>query len=55
MGEFVKLEVADGIGTILLNRPPINALNDQLTSRAGGRRPGGRGVGRDPRGDHLRR
>ena len=31
MGEFVKLEVADGIGTILLNRPPINALNDQLT------------------------
>ena len=32
MGEFVKLEVADGIGTILLNRPPINALNDQLTA-----------------------
>ena len=31
MGEFIKLEVADGIGTILLNRPPINALNDQLT------------------------
>ena len=31
MGEFVKLEVADGVGTILLNRPPINALNDQLT------------------------
>src|SRR5271169_4974711 len=32
MGEFIKLEIADGIGTILLNRPPINALNDQLTS-----------------------
>jgi len=31
MGELVKLEVADGIGTILLNRPPVNALNDQLT------------------------
>ncbi len=32
MGEFVTLEVADGIGTIRLNRPPVNALNDQLTS-----------------------
>ncbi len=32
MGEFVKLEVADGIGTIRLNRPPVNALNDQLTA-----------------------
>jgi enoyl-CoA hydratase/carnithine racemase len=31
MGELVKLEVSDGIGTILLNRPPVNALNDQLT------------------------
>ncbi len=32
MGEFVNLETADGIGTIRLNRPPVNALNDQLTS-----------------------
>jgi enoyl-CoA hydratase/carnithine racemase len=31
MGEFVNLETADGIGTIRLNRPPVNALNDQLT------------------------
>ncbi len=31
MGEFIKLEIADGIGTILLSRPPVNALNDQLT------------------------
>jgi enoyl-CoA hydratase/carnithine racemase len=31
MGEFVTLEAADGIGTIRLNRPPVNALNDQLT------------------------
>jgi enoyl-CoA hydratase/carnithine racemase len=31
MGEFVTLEIADGIGTIRLNRPPVNALNDQLT------------------------
>jgi len=28
--EFVRLEVADGIGTIRLDRPPVNALNDQL-------------------------
>jgi enoyl-CoA hydratase/carnithine racemase len=29
--EFVRLEVADGIATIRLDRPPVNALNDQLT------------------------
>ncbi len=32
MSEFVRLEVADGIGTIRLDRPPVNALNDQLTA-----------------------
>jgi enoyl-CoA hydratase len=32
MGELVRLEVADGIGTIRLDRPPVNAMNDQLTS-----------------------
>ena len=32
MGEFVYLEVADGIGTIRLNRPKVNALNDQVTT-----------------------
>ena len=32
MGEFVTLEVAAGIGTIRLNRPPVNALNDQITA-----------------------
>jgi enoyl-CoA hydratase/carnithine racemase len=32
MGEFVRLEVADGIGTIRLDRPPVNAMNDQLTA-----------------------
>jgi enoyl-CoA hydratase/carnithine racemase len=31
MGEFVRLEVAGGIGTIRLDRPPVNAMNDQLT------------------------
>ena len=30
MGEFVKLEVEGGIGTIRLDRPPMNALNAQV-------------------------
>ncbi|HLN70779.1 MAG TPA: enoyl-CoA hydratase-related protein [Streptosporangiaceae bacterium] len=32
MADFVRLEVADGIGTIRLDRPKVNALNDQLTA-----------------------
>ena len=32
MAEFVRLEVEDGIGTIRLDRPPVNALNDQVTA-----------------------
>jgi enoyl-CoA hydratase/carnithine racemase len=35
MSDFVRLEVADGIGTIRLDRPPVNALNDQLTAELG--------------------
>ena len=31
MAEFVTLETTDGIGTIRFNRPPVNALNDQVT------------------------
>jgi enoyl-CoA hydratase/carnithine racemase len=31
MGELVRLEISDGIGTIRLDRPPVNALNDQVT------------------------
>jgi enoyl-CoA hydratase/carnithine racemase len=31
MGEFVRFEVSGGIGTIRLDRPPVNAMNDQLT------------------------
>ncbi|WP_329108136.1 enoyl-CoA hydratase-related protein [Micromonospora sp. NBC_01699] len=27
MGDFVRLEISDGIGTIRLERPPMNALN----------------------------
>lgn len=30
MGEFVRLETKDGIGTIRLDRPPMNALNTQV-------------------------
>ena len=30
MGEFVRLEVADGVGTIRLDRPKMNALNAQM-------------------------
>jgi enoyl-CoA hydratase/carnithine racemase len=30
MGEFVNLEVADGVGTIRLDRPKMNALNKQV-------------------------
>jgi enoyl-CoA hydratase/carnithine racemase len=31
MGEFVRLEVDDGVGTIRLDRPPMNAINEQVT------------------------
>jgi enoyl-CoA hydratase/carnithine racemase len=31
MAEFVTLETTDGLGIIRLNRPPVNALNDQVT------------------------
>lgn len=30
MGEFVRLEAEDGVGTIRLDRPPVNALNEQV-------------------------
>lgn len=30
MGEFVQLEVQDGVGTIRLNRPPMNALSSAV-------------------------
>ena len=30
MGEFVRVEISDGIGTIRLVRPPMNALNTAL-------------------------
>ena len=30
MGEFVRLEVEDGVGTIRIDRPKMNALNAQV-------------------------
>jgi enoyl-CoA hydratase/carnithine racemase len=32
VGEFVTLEVKDAVGTIRLDRPPVNALNAQVTA-----------------------
>ncbi|MFD4198109.1 enoyl-CoA hydratase/isomerase family protein [Amycolatopsis thermoflava] len=32
MGEFVRLEVDGGIGTVRLERPPVNAINGQVTA-----------------------
>jgi enoyl-CoA hydratase len=31
MGELVRLEVEDGVATIRLDRPPMNAINDDVT------------------------
>jgi enoyl-CoA hydratase/carnithine racemase len=35
VGEFVKLEIADGVGTIRLDRPKVNALNEQVAREIG--------------------
>lgn len=35
MGEFVNLEVADGVGTIRLDRPKLNPLNSQVARELG--------------------
>ncbi|HWC31685.1 MAG TPA: enoyl-CoA hydratase-related protein [Actinomycetota bacterium] len=44
MGDLVRLEVEGGVGTIRLDRPPMNAINEELTrdllevaTEAGGR------------------
>jgi enoyl-CoA hydratase/carnithine racemase len=31
MGEFVRVEVEEGVATIRLDRPPMNAINEDLT------------------------
>jgi enoyl-CoA hydratase/carnithine racemase len=33
MGDLVRLTVEDGVGTIRLDRPPMNAINDELTAQ----------------------
>ena len=45
MGEFVHLEVEDGVGTIRLDRPPMNALSARCSRRSG---RGARGDRRGP-------
>jgi enoyl-CoA hydratase/carnithine racemase len=35
VGEFVRLEVDGGIGTIRLERPPVNAINNQVQTELG--------------------
>jgi enoyl-CoA hydratase len=35
VGEFVRLEVDGGIGTIRLDRPPVNAINNQVQVELG--------------------
>jgi enoyl-CoA hydratase/carnithine racemase len=35
VGEFVRLEVDGGVGTIRLNRPPVNAINNQVQAELG--------------------
>src|SRR5688572_17116635 len=32
MGDLVRLDVDDGVGVIRLDRPPMNAINEELTS-----------------------
>ena len=34
IGEFVQIHVTDGIGTLLLARPPLNALTRQMCRRS---------------------
>lgn len=35
MGEFVRMEVQDGVATIRLDRPPANAINEQVSGELG--------------------
>lgn len=35
MGEFVNLEVSDGVGTIRIDRPKLNPLNQQVSREIG--------------------
>ncbi len=53
--EFVTLQVEDGVGTIRLDRPKMNAIDEQLhwEVRTAAQEAGSRA--RRPRGGHLRR
>ena len=52
---LVTLEVTDGVGLLLLNRPPVNALNEQLRGQLVERSARGAGAGRRPRRHRGRR
>ena len=53
--EFVTLQVEDGVGTIRLDRPKMNAIDEQLHLRGARRGDGGREARRRPRRRPLRR
>ena len=55
VAEFVRLEVEDGVGTIRLDRPPMNAMNRQVRPSSPGCGERGARPRRRPGGDRLRR
>ncbi len=55
MGEFVRLEVEDGVGTIRLDRPKMNALNVQVQEEIREAAAGGDGAHRRQGRHRLRR
>ena len=55
MGEFVRLEVSEGVGTIRLDRPKMNALDAQMQREIIEALHRGRRAGRRRRGRGLRR
>ena len=55
VGEFVRLEVAEGIGTIRLDRPKMNALNRQVQEELREAATAAAVRRRGPRRDRVRR
>ena len=55
MGEFVNVQVTDGVATIRLDRPPMNAISVQVQAELRDGRRDGHLDTRDPRGGCLRR
>ena len=55
MSDFVNVQVADGVATIRLDRPPMNAISVQVQAELRDGRRDGQLNARDPRGGSLRR